>query len=147
MRAIALDDLPSAQASLAASLLSLRRLLLPPSPSSSLSALLELKPGVGGGEATIFAADLVRMYQRLAARKGWKASVVESVGVEGMGAGQAYKEVLMEVGGDGAFGYLRREAGVHRVQRIPATETKGRVHSSTVAVLVRRASFLCSPAL
>lgn len=140
MRSIALDDLPPAETSLSLSLTALRTLLLPPPAESSLSALLELKPGVGGSEATLFAAELVRMYQRLSARKGWKASVVESVGVEGLGTGQAYKEVMVEVAGRGAYGYLRREAGVHRVQRVPMTETKGRVHTSTVAVLVRLSS-------
>ncbi|GAA6009643.1 hypothetical protein JCM10207_004138 [Rhodosporidiobolus poonsookiae] len=136
MRELALADLPPAHDALTSSLSSLRSALLPSSPESSLSALLEFKPGVGGSEATLFAAEMVRMYQKLAARKGWRANVVESVGVEGLGAGAAYKEALMEVTGEGAFGFLRREAGVHRVQRVPATETKGRVHTSTVAVLV-----------
>ncbi|GAA5886340.1 hypothetical protein JCM6882_001611 [Rhodosporidiobolus microsporus] len=136
LRSLALEDVEPASAALSTSLASLRSVLLPISPESSLSALLEFKPGVGGSEATYFTAELVRMYQRLAARKGWKASVVESVGVEGLGSGQAFKEALVEVTGDGAFGYLRREAGVHRVQRVPATEAKGRVHTSTVAVLV-----------
>ncbi|GAA5935173.1 hypothetical protein JCM10213_000667 [Rhodosporidiobolus nylandii] len=136
MRELALEDVAPAQEALTAALRSLRRVLIPPSPESSLSALLEFKPGVGGSEAAIFAAELVRMYQKLAARKGWKANVVEAVGAEGIGTGQAYKEALMEVSGEGAFGYLRKEAGVHRIQRVPATEAKGRVHSSTVAVLV-----------
>ncbi|GAA5832005.1 hypothetical protein JCM11251_002782 [Rhodosporidiobolus azoricus] len=136
LRSLALDDLEPASAALSTSLSSLRSVLLPSSPESSLSALLEFKPGVGGSEATYFTAEMVRMYQKLAARKGWKANIVESVGVEGLGTGQAYKEALMEVAGEGAFGYLRREAGVHRVQRVPATEAKGRVHTSTVAVLV-----------
>ncbi|GAA6036315.1 hypothetical protein JCM8097_001659 [Rhodosporidiobolus ruineniae] len=136
LRSLALEDVAPAQSALSASLSSLKSRLLPPSPESSLSALLEFKPGVGGSESTLFCAEMVRMYQRLAARKGWKAAVVEAVGVEGMGTGQAYKEALLEVTGEGAFGYLRREAGVHRVQRVPETESKGRVHTSTVAVLV-----------
>ncbi|GAA5870486.1 hypothetical protein JCM8547_004044 [Rhodosporidiobolus lusitaniae] len=136
LRSLALDDLPSAHLTLTSTLSSLRSLLLPPSPESSLSALLEFKPGVGGSESTLFAAELVRMYTRLSARKGWRANVVESVGVEGLASGTAFKEALVEVSGEGAYGYLRREAGVHRVQRVPETETKGRVHSSTVAVLV-----------
>ncbi|GAA5968380.1 hypothetical protein JCM11641_007613 [Rhodosporidiobolus odoratus] len=136
LRTLALEDGPPAEAALVTSLATLRSTLLPSSPESSLSALVELKPGIGGSEAALFAADLVRMYQKLAARKGWKAAVVEAVGAEGLGTGQAYKEALMEVSGEGAFGYLRREAGVHRVQRVPETESKGRVHSSNVAVLV-----------
>lgn len=78
------------------------------------------------------------MYTRLAVRKGWKAVLVESVGLGGvgMGTGDAYREAMLEVTGEGAFGVLRREAGVHRVQRVPATESQGRVHTSTVGIIV-----------
>lgn len=140
MRELALADVPDATAALSRMRQHLVSVLAPPSPTSSLSALVELKSGVGGSESSLFAAELLRMYQRLAARRGWTASVVEAVGVEGMGTGDAYKEALVEVTGDGAFGYLRREAGVHRVQRVPATESKGRVHTSTVSIIVRRLS-------
>jgi len=140
MRELALADVPDATAALSRMRQHLVSVLAPPSPTSSLSALVELKSGVGGSESSLFAAELRRMYQRLAARRGWTASVVEAVGVEGMGTGDAYKEALVEVTGDGAFGYLRREAGVHRVQRVPATESKGRVHTSTVSIIVRRLS-------
>ena len=80
------------------------------------------------------------MYSRLAVRKGWKAVLVETVGLGGvgMGTGDAYREAMLEVTGEGAFGVLRREAGVHRVQRVPATETQGRVHTSTVGIIVSR---------
>lgn len=79
----------------------------------------------------------------MATRKGWKASLVEVVGLGGvgMGTGDAYREAILEVTGEGAFGVLRREAGVHRVQRVPATESQGRVHTSTVGIIVS----LCSP--
>lgn len=79
------------------------------------------------------------MYTKLASRKGWKASLVEVVGLGGvgMGTGDAYREAILEVTGEGAFGVLRREAGVHRVQRVPATESQGRVHTSTVGIIVR----------
>lgn len=137
MRALALADVPSALSSLSATRSRLLSVLAPPPPTSSLSALVELKSGVGGSESSLFAAELLRMYQRVAARRGWAASVVEAVGVDGMGTGDAYKEALLEVSGEGAFGYLRREAGVHRVQRVPATESKGRVHTSTVSIIVR----------
>ncbi|TNY17467.1 peptide chain release factor 1 [Rhodotorula diobovata] len=136
MRALALADVPSALSSLSATRSRLLSVLAPPPPTSSLSALVELKSGVGGSESSLFAAELLRMYQRVAARRGWAASVVEAVGVDGMGTGDAYKEALLEVSGEGAFGYLRREAGVHRVQRVPATESKGRVHTSTVSIIV-----------
>lgn len=137
MRALALADVPSALSSLSATRSRLLSVLAPSPPTSSLSALVELKSGVGGSESSLFAAELLRMYQRVAARRGWAASVVEAVGVDGMGTGDAYKEALLEVSGEGAFGYLRREAGVHRVQRVPATESKGRVHTSTVSIIVR----------
>jgi peptide chain release factor 1 len=149
MRKLAESDLPPAEAALTSARHHLLQAVAPSPPVSALSALVELKSGVGGNEASLFAAELVRMYQRLAQRKGWKAQVVEAVSVEGVGAGSAtggvagaYKEALVEVTGQGAFGYLRREAGVHRVQRVPATESQGRVHTSTVGII---ASFFFPP--
>ncbi|GAA6020927.1 hypothetical protein JCM8202_005497 [Rhodotorula sphaerocarpa] len=143
LRKLAESDLPAAELSLRDARAHLLDCLAPSPPLSALSALVELKAGVGGNEASLFAAELVRMYQRVAQRKGWKAQVVEAVAVEGVGAGSstggtagAYKEALVEVSGEGAFGYLRREAGVHRVQRVPATESQGRVHTSTVGIIV-----------
>ena len=86
------------------------------------------------------------MYQRLSVRKGWKTSLIESDRIQAAGgaAGDAYKEAILEVSGEGAFGVLRREAGVHRVQRVPATESQGRVHTSTVSVIVRLLSLSLS---
>lgn len=148
LRKLAESDLPAAELSLRDARAHLLDCLAPSPPLSALSALVELKAGVGGNEASLFAAELVRMYQRVAQRKGWKAQVVEAVAVEGVGAGSstggtagAYKEALVEVSGEGAFGYLRREAGVHRVQRVPATESQGRVHTSTVGIIVSLATF------
>ncbi|KAL8280665.1 hypothetical protein RQP46_006988 [Phenoliferia psychrophenolica] len=138
LRELATSDLPLASSTLASLRARLLSALLPPSPTSSLSAILEVKSGVGGSESALFAAELVRMYSRLAVRKGWKATLVESVGLPGvgMGTGDAYREAILEVVGEGAFGVLRREAGVHRVQRVPATESQGRVHTSTVGIIV-----------
>ncbi|GAA5959190.1 hypothetical protein JCM21900_001422 [Sporobolomyces salmonicolor] len=136
LRELARSDLPQAESSLSSLRSHLLSTLLPPSSTSSLSALLELKSGVGGSESALFAGSLVRMYMRLAARKGWKASLVEATAIQGVGAGEAYKEAILEIEGEGAFGVLRREAGVHRVQRVPATESQGRVHTSTVAIIV-----------
>ncbi|GAA5929987.1 hypothetical protein JCM1841_001236 [Sporobolomyces salmonicolor] len=136
LRELARSDLPQAESSLTSLRSHLLSTLLPPSSTSSLSALLELKSGVGGSESALFAGSLVRMYMRLAARKGWKASLVEATAIQGVGAGEAYKEAILEIEGEGAFGALRREAGVHRVQRVPATESQGRVHTSTVAIIV-----------
>ncbi|SCV69450.1 BQ2448_2470 [Microbotryum intermedium] len=146
LRELALGDLPEATATLASLRSTLLHTLLPPTPTSSLSAILEIKSGVGGSESSLFAAELVRMYTRWAVRKGWKASLVEVVGLGGVGqgTGDAYREAILEVTGEGAFGMLRREAGVHRVQRVPATESQGRLHTSTVGIIVSRLAVLCS---
>ena len=111
----------------------LRDLLLPRDPEDSKNAILEIRAGTGGDEAAIFAGDLYRMYTRFADRKGWKYSAIT---VNDSSAG-GYKEVVLEVTGDNVYGELKYESGVHRVQRVPATESQGRVHTSaaTVAVL------------
>jgi peptide chain release factor 1 len=111
----------------------LRRLLLPKDPLADRAAVVEIRAGTGGDEAGIFAADLFRMYTRYADRAGWSVEVVDlSQGERG-----AYKEVVFIVRGRNAYGDLRHESGVHRVQRVPATENQGRIHTSaaTVAVL------------
>jgi len=138
MKEMALSDLPLAEATLKSQRATLLAHVLPAPAAASLSALLEIKAGVGGSESSLFAAELVRMYTRMAVRKGWKATLVETVQEKGvgMGTGDAYREAILEVAGEGAFGQLRREAGVHRVQRVPATESQGRVHTSTVGVIV-----------
>lgn len=110
------------------------QLLIPPSETSHLSAMIELKAGVGGSEAMLFAADVLRMYMRLAPTLGWKATIVANNVMENGGV----KDAIVEVQGKNAYDTLRWESGVHRVQRVPATESSGRVHTSTVAVLVRR---------
>ena len=108
-------------------------LLAPKDKDENASAILEVRAGTGGDEAAIFAGDLFRMYQRYASTRGWKVEV-ESVS-EGEAGG--YKEIIASVTGDGVFGRLKFESGVHRVQRVPATEAQGRIHTSaaTVAVL------------
>jgi peptide chain release factor 1 len=109
-------------------------LLKPHSTTSHLSALVELKSGVGGAESSLFLSDMLRMYQRYAdsAPEGWRASLVSTNENEGGGL----KEAILEVTGPGAYDALRWESGVHRVQRVPATEASGRTHTSTVAVIV-----------
>lgn len=108
-------------------------LLLPPSTTSHLSAIIDLKSGVGGSEASLFLADLLRMYQRLVNSRGWEASLIsQNDATEGGGV----KDALLEIRGEGAYDVLRWESGVHRVQRVPTTESSGRVHTSTVAVIV-----------
>jgi peptide chain release factor 1 len=108
-------------------------LLAPKDKDEQASAVLEVRAGTGGDEAALFAGDLFRMYQRYAAGRGWRVEI-DSVS-EGEAGG--YKEIVASVSGEGVFGRLKFESGVHRVQRVPATETQGRIHTSaaTVAVL------------
>jgi peptide chain release factor 1 len=108
-------------------------LLAPKDRDENASAILEVRAGTGGDEAAIFAGDLFRMYQRYATQRGWRVEV-ESIS-EGEAGG--YKEIIASVTGEGVFGRLKFESGVHRVQRVPATEAQGRIHTSaaTVAVL------------
>nr|WP_301334474.1 peptide chain release factor 1 [Variovorax dokdonensis] len=111
----------------------LQRLLLPKDPDDERNAFLEIRAGTGGDESALFAGDLFRMYTRHAERAGWRVEIVSANESELGG----YKEVVLRVEGDGVFGQLRFESGGHRVQRVPATETQGRIHTSacTVAVL------------
>ncbi|MBV9108115.1 MAG: peptide chain release factor 1, partial [Gemmatimonadetes bacterium] len=111
----------------------LKRLLIPRDPLDDRDAVVEIRAGTGGDEAALFAGDLFRMYQRYSDRHGWKTELVSMS--EGTAGG--YKEVVFNVRGPNAFGDLRWESGVHRVQRVPATEAQGRIHTSaaTVAVL------------
>jgi len=110
----------------------LPKALLPPSETDGLSALIELKAGVGGSESSLFVAELLRMYGRFARLNGWEPIVLASSESDGGG----FKDAILEVKGVGAYDALRWESGVHRVQRVPATEASGRVHTSTVAAVV-----------
>ena len=111
----------------------LKILLLPHDPTDDKNTIIEIRAGTGGDEAALFASDLYRMYTRFAERNSWKCSVMESntIGIGG------FKEIIFSVEGDGVYGLMKFESGVHRVQRVPKTETSGRVHTSaaTVAVL------------
>lgn len=111
----------------------IRNLLIPKDPQDEKNAILEIRAGTGGDEASLFAGDLLRMYLRYCERRGWKAVVLS----ESEGSVGGYKEVVLEVSGEDVYGTLKFESGVHRVQRVPATEASGRVHTSaaTVAVL------------
>src|SRR6202034_2361897 len=113
----------------------LRRLLVPRDPNDGRDVILEVKAGEGGEESALFAGDLLRMYQRYAERHGWKTEVLDST----MTRLGGYKDVTMAVkgrGGEGAWSQLKYEGGVHRVQRVPATESQGRIHTSAAGVLV-----------
>ena len=107
-------------------------LLVPKDPEDSKNAVMEIRAGTGGDEASIFAGDLLRMYTRYCENKGWKTNVIDFN--EGTSGG--FKEVHIEIEGDDVYGTLKFEAGVHRVQRVPQTETQGRVHTSAATVMV-----------
>ncbi|HLZ15898.1 MAG TPA: peptide chain release factor 1 [Cyclobacteriaceae bacterium] len=110
----------------------IKELLMPKDPNDEKNAVLEIRAGTGGDEAAIFAGDLWRMYQRFCERRGYKFIVVDVT--EGTAGG--YKEVITSVEGEGAYGLLKYESGVHRVQRVPETEQQGRVHTSAASVVV-----------
>lgn len=110
----------------------IKLLLIPADPEDSKNAILEVRAGAGGDEASIFAGELARMYTKFCESKGWKVSI-SSVS-EGTSGG--YKEIVMNVTGNGVYGILKYESGVHRVQRVPQTETQGRVHTSAASVAV-----------
>jgi peptide chain release factor 1 len=112
--------------------LEIRRLLLPRDPNDEKNAIVEIRAGTGGDEAALFAMDLFRMYSRYAEKRGWK---VEPLSMSESGVG-GLKEVIASFRGDQVFQRLKHERGVHRVQRVPATESQGRIHTSTVTVAV-----------
>ncbi|HSW34328.1 MAG TPA: peptide chain release factor 1, partial [Steroidobacteraceae bacterium] len=133
MRALAEDELRELDARLEAEALDLTRLLIPKDERDDSNIFLEIRAGTGGDEAAIFAGDLFRMYARFAERQGWKVEVLsESPGEHG-----GYREIISRVVGKGAYSRLKFESGTHRVQRVPATEAQGRIHTSacTVAIL------------
>src|ERR1700733_2198726 len=110
----------------------IRQLLIPKDPQDEKNAILEIRAGTGGDEASLFAGDLLRMYIKYCEKKGWKTAILsESEGTVG-----GYKEVQVEVVGDDVYGTLKFESGVHRVQRVPETEASGRVHTSAATVAV-----------
>jgi peptide chain release factor 1 len=109
-----------------------RIMLIPKDPEDERNAVLEIRAGTGGDEASIFAGDLARMYQRFCEGKGWKVDIVD----QNEGTMGGFKEIVMEVSGDNVYGVLKYESGVHRVQRVPETETAGRVHTSAATVVV-----------
>ena len=106
--------------------------LVPPDPHDHNDVIIEIRAGTGGEEAALFAGDLLRMYSRFAERQGWKVGLTSDSGAELGG----FKEVIVSIKGDGAYGMLKYESGVHRVQRVPSTEKQGRIHTSTATVAV-----------
>lgn len=110
----------------------IRQLLIPKDPQDEKNAIMEIRAGTGGDEASLFAGDLLRMYMRYCEKRGWKTVLLS----ENEGTVGGYKEVQLEVTGDDVYGTLKFESGVHRVQRVPDTETSGRVHTSAATVAV-----------
>jgi peptide chain release factor 1 len=133
MRALAEDELPRLKAAIPDMEARLRIALLPKDAADARPAILEIRPGTGGDEAALFAGDLLRMYQRFAERSGWRFELLELTESELGGV----KDAVARIEGEGVFARLKFESGVHRVQRVPATEASGRIHTSaaTVAVL------------
>lgn len=133
MRELAQEEFEAAQETIEKLSAELQILLLPRDPDDDRSVYLEIRAGTGGDESALFAGDLLRMYTRYAESKGWKVEIISEHGSEIGG----YKEVIARIDGTGVYGRLKFESGAHRVQRVPETETQGRVHTSacTVAVL------------
>jgi peptide chain release factor 1 len=133
LKAMAEEELPTTHAALDAAEHALAVALLPRDAADERSAMLEIRAGTGGDEAALFAGDLLRMYSKYAESQGWRVEIVSASSADVGG----YKEVVANVSGTGVFAKLKFESGVHRVQRVPATETQGRIHTSaaTVAVL------------
>jgi peptide chain release factor 1 len=132
LQAMAQNEAKAIEESLPAREQELSLLFIPKDPADERSAVLEIRAGTGGDEASLFAGDLYRMYEYYAASRGWRFTVVSAS--EGTVGG--FKEIVAEVEGDGVYGVLKYESGVHRVQRVPDTETQGRVHTSAATVVV-----------
>ncbi len=132
MRSMAKLELPALEEKKDASEKYLRNLLIPKDPYDEKNAILEIRAGTGGDEASLFAGDLLRMYMKYCEKRGWKTALLsESEGTVG-----GFKEVQVEIVGDDVYGTMKFESGVHRVQRVPDTEASGRVHTSAVTVAV-----------
>ena len=132
MKELAESEIPEIRAELESLDADLQIALVPKDPADSRSAFLEIRAGTGGDEAALFAGDLARMYLKFAEIQGWRAEVLSESKAELGG----YKEVIMKVAGDRVYGRLKFESGAHRVQRVPATESQGRVHTSACTVAV-----------
>ncbi|NTU79030.1 MAG: peptide chain release factor 1 [Chloroflexales bacterium] len=132
LRQLAQEELETQRAHLERLEAEIRLLLLPSDPNDSKDVIIEIRQGEGGDEAALFAADLYRMYTRYAEERRWKVEV-SSATDNGPGG---FKEIVFEISGDGAYSVLKYEGGVHRVQRVPATEARGRIHTSTATVAV-----------
>jgi len=132
LRALAEQEITSLEDAAAADEAVLQQLLVPPDPLDDHNVFLEIRAAAGGDEAAIFAGDLFRMYTRFAERRGWSVELLS----ESRGEHGGYREVISRIAGRGVFAALKFESGTHRVQRVPATESQGRIHTSTCTVAV-----------
>ena len=132
LREMAKEEIAEIEQKIPAAEENIKLLLIPADPQDSKNAILEIRGGTGGDEAAIFAGDLFRMYSKYAERKGWKLEVTN----QSEGAAGGFKEIVCKISGDHVYGTLKYESGVHRVQRVPQTETQGRVHTSAASVAV-----------
>jgi peptide chain release factor 1 len=132
MRELAKADLDELEAERGPMESRIRNMLVPKEPEDSKNAIMELRAGTGGDEASLFVGDLFRMYQKFCENQGWRTEVIDVN--EGTAGG--FKEIIFNVYGTNVYGQLKYESGVHRVQRVPATETQGRVHTSAASVVV-----------
>ncbi len=132
MAALAAEEVDAAQADLARQLADLQAALLPRDPDDARNAFLEIRAGAGGEESALFAADIARMYLRFCERRGWRSEVM-SESVSDLGG---YKELVLRIAGEAVYSQLKFESGGHRVQRVPATESQGRIHTSACTVAV-----------
>jgi peptide chain release factor 1 len=132
LRELAKEELPQLEEKRERMESSIRQMLIPKDPQDEKNAILEIRAGTGGDEASLFAGDLVRMYMRYCEGRGWKTALLS----ENEGSVGGYKEVQIEVVGDDVYGTMKFESGVHRVQRVPDTEASGRVHTSAATVAV-----------
>lgn len=139
LKSMAREEMEHDESLLPEAEMKLKMLLVPADPEDAKNACVEIRGGTGGDEAALFAGDLFRMYQKFAEKKGWSLEVTST----SPGASGGYKEICFTLSGDGVYGVMKYESGVHRVQRVPATETQGRVHTSaaTVAVLPEAEEF------
>jgi peptide chain release factor 1 len=132
MAALAREEIKSLQEKIALLIEELKMELIPKDPNDQKDVIMEIRAGTGGDEAALFAADLFRMYSRYAAERHWNIDIIDV----SEGAGGGYKEIVYEVKGKGVYSRMKYERGVHRVQRIPVTESSGRIHTSTATVAV-----------
>ena len=132
LREMALEEQATLEAALPEAEQAVLAAMLPPDPADERNAIIEIRAGTGGDEAALFAGDLFRMYSRYGESRGWKIAILDA-NESGVGG---YKEVVAMIAGEGVYGTLRFESGTHRVQRVPATESQGRIHTSAATVIV-----------